>query len=437
MSVTLDQIKAALPEAGLHDGGWRYSPEPLTLTSQEQKFLDGLGHPLARFQRTCDELYRRSANGSIEPWLAELLDTGKPTWMVDVQREAGRLGQHPQVIRPDLLLTEDGMALTELDGVPGGIGTTAWLSSVYADAGFPILGGERGMIDGFSSVLEKDGVVVISEEAADYRREMEWLVARAGGNRQVVNAESFTPDERMVYRFFEWFDWESLPLFRRMAEDSVRGKLRLTSPCLPHLEDKLWLALLWTPALRNLWQDSMRGSHLKRLQQLVPFSWVVDPSPLPPQAALPRLDVHDWSEVKDFSQRDRQLVLKISGFHETAWGSRGVFIGHDLPKNEWAEHLQRAMDEFEQQPWVMQQYHETRLVEHPVFRDDGSVETLRGRVRLCPYYFTDASGHTSLGGCLATIAPADKKKIHGMRDAVLVPCTVDGSSHKNQLSAKA
>jgi len=27
-----------------------------------------------------------------------------------------------------------------------------------------------------------------------------------------------------------------------------------------------------------------------------------------------------------------------------------------------------------------------------------------------------------LGGCLATIVPADKKKIHGMRDGILVPC---------------
>lgn len=424
MKVTLDQIQAALPEGGLHEGGWRYSPEPLKLTTKEQQFLQNLGHPLARFQNACDEIYRRSAAGSIDPWIAELLDTGKPTWMVDVQREAGRRGQHPQVIRPDLLLTESGMSLTELDGVPGGIGTTAWLSSIYASAGFPLLGGDRGMIDGFNSVLEENGVVVISEEAADYRREMEWLVQQAGGGRHVVDAESFSPSNEMIYRFFEWFDWESLPLFRRLAEDSIRDKVRLTSPCLPHLEDKLWLALLWTPALRTLWNESLRGSHLNRLRQLIPFSWVVDPSPLPPQAALPRLNVHSWDEVKNFSQRERELVLKISGFHETAWGSRGVFIGHDLSKSEWSNQLQQAMDDFEQQPWVMQEYHETRIVEHPAFRDDGSIETLQGRVRLCPYYFTDSSGQTSLGGCLATIAPVDKKKIHGMRDAILVPCTV-------------
>jgi hypothetical protein len=50
---------------------------------------------------------------------------------------------------------------------------------------------------------------------------------------------------------------------------------------------------------------------------------------------------------------------------------------------------------------------------------------MTGRARLCPYFFTDDAGNTRFGGCLATIVPADKKKIHGMSDGVLVPCVVD------------
>lgn len=422
MSVSFEAIRSSLPEGGLFEGGWRFSPEPLVLTKAERRFLRGLGHPLARFQQACDEIYRRSASGSLPGWIAELLDTGKPTWLVEVQREAGRQGQAPRVIRPDLLLGENGFSLTELDAVPGGMGITAWLSRVYADAGHPVLGGREGMTDGFGDVLPEGGKVVISEEAADYRREMEWLVEAAGGRREVVAAEEFdAAAESDLYRFFEWFDWESLPLFRSLAEASISGGVRMNPPCLPHLEDKLWLALLWTPALKPLWREMLRGSHLDRVRELVPFSWVVDPSPLPPQAALPRLEVHSWDEVAEFSQKERQLVLKISGFHETAWGSRGVFIGHDLPAPEWRQRLGHALGEFSQQPWIMQEFRETRVVEHPVYRDDGSVEMMEARVRLCPYYFTDGEGTTSLGGCLATLAPVDKKKIHGMRDAVLLP----------------
>lgn len=424
MSLTLEQITAAMPEGGLFDGGWQYSPRPLKLTKAEARFLGSLGHPLAQFQQACDELYRRSAAGKMPGWIAETLDTGKPAWMVELQRSPGARDALPRVIRPDLILTEGGFALTELDSVPGGIGITAWLSRLYADAGFPVLGGRDGMVAGFSSVLADDGAILLSEESADYRREMEWLAREAGGGRTVESAEEYMPDGRALYRFFEWFDWESIPMARTLAEASVDG-LALTPPCKPHLEDKLWLALLWTPALKPVWEKALRGSHLTRVREIVPKSWVVDPAPLPPQAALPGLEVNSWEEVARFSQKERRLVLKISGFHESAWGSRGVHIGHDLSQAEWSQKVHAAMGDFGEQPWIMQEFREGRLVEHPVFREDGSTEMMKGRVRLCPYYFTDAQGHTSLAGALATLAPADKKKIHGMRDAVLLPCVVE------------
>ncbi|MGB6222549.1 hypothetical protein [Haloferula sp.] len=424
MSLELSQIHAALPKGGLYDGGWRYSPEPLTLSKGEMRFIKGLGHPLARFQRTCDAIYRRSASGSLPAWIAEILDTGKPTWMVDLQREAALGDVFPRIIRPDLLLGEKGFSLTELDAVPGGLGITAWLSQLYADAGYEVAGGARGMVEGFSSILDEGGRVLISEEATDYRREMEWLVAQAGGGREVSDAEAYQADEKALYRFFEWFDWMAIPMARSLAERSASDGLKLSPPCKPHLEDKIWLALLWTPALRAVWEEMMRGSHLDRIRDLVPFGWIVDPSPLPPQAALPKLDVNSWAEVANFSQKERELVLKISGFHETAWGSRGVFVGQDLSKDEWKTRLEAALEDFEQQPWMMQEFRETRVIEHPVFREDGTVEIMKGRVRLCPYYFTDDDGRTELGGCLATIVPADKKKIHGMKDGVLVPVVV-------------
>jgi len=426
MSLTLDQIRAALPEGGLFEGNWQYSPEPLKLTKAEGRFLQSLGHPLAQFQRACDDLYRRSAAGKMPRWIAEVLDTGKPAWMADLQRQPESRDAMPRVIRPDLILMDGGgFSLTELDSVPGGLGITAWLSRTYADAGFDVLGGRDGMLAGFSSVLPEDGAILIAEEAADYRRELEWLARESGGGRTVESAEEYQPDGRALYRFFEWFDWESIPEARRLAEKSAAGEILLSPPCKPHLEDKLWLALLWTPALKPVWEKALRGSHLSRVRDIVPHGWVVDPSPLPPQAALPVLGVNSWAEVAAFSQKQRRLVLKISGFHETAWGSRGVHVGHDISQAEWSERVRIAMDDFDQQPWIMQSFSEGRLIEHPVYREDGSVYQMKGRVRLCPYYFTDDQGHTSLAGALATLAPADKKKIHGMRDAVLLPCVME------------
>lgn len=423
MKLGLSELCGALPEGGLFGGGaWRWSPEPLPLSDTEVRAMMSLGHSLARFQQTCDALYRRSAAGKLPVWLAELLDRGKPDWLVSMQREPSTADHFPRVIRPDLILTETGFAMSELDSVPGGIGVAAWLAKVYSAAGFDILGGPDGMLDGFRSLMPDGGTVLVSEEAADYRPEMQWLTDMLGPEWNVTEAESYQPDGCNLYRFFELFDWRSIPSVRKLAEGAVSGDIQITPPFKPHLEDKLWLALLWSPALRKVWERSLRGNHLKRLQEVVPYGWVLDPAPLPPHASLPRLDAHSWDDVAAFSQKERQLVLKVSGFHETAWGSRGVFIGHDMPTHEWAERIRHGLAQSAGQPWILQKFREGRLVTHPVFCDDGSVEMMRGRVRLCPYFFTDAAGETRFGGCLATIVPTDKKKIHGMSDGVLVPC---------------
>jgi hypothetical protein len=46
-----------------------------------------------------------------------------------------------------------------------------------------------------------------------------------------------------------------------------------------------------------------------------------------------------------------------------------------------------------------------------------------GRLRLCPYFFVVGS-EVRLAGALATFCPPDKKIIHGMQDAVLLPCRI-------------
>jgi hypothetical protein len=427
--VSLTDLKNALPKGGLFGGGsWRWSPEPLSLSASEAKEIIAMGHPLAKFQQVCDQLYRRSAQGKIAPWLSELLDEGKPSWLVDVQRLSGNMAeQFPRVIRPDLILGKGRFAVTELDSVPGGIGISAWLSQVYSQAGYEVLGGANGMLEGFRSLLPDGGDVLVSEEAKEYLPEMKWLTQQLGAEWQTASAEEYQEKGRDLYRFFELFDWESLSYSRRFAEASARGELNITPPFKAHLEEKLWLALFWSPALKKIWEQALRGSHLRRMRELIPFGWVLDSETLPPHAALPKINVHSWDEVANFSQKERQLVLKISGFHETAWGSRGVYVGHDLSAVEWKSRMAEALAQSAEQPWVMQEFHEGRRFEHPVYDKAGNIEMLDVRARLCPYFFIDSASKTSFGGCLATLVPADKKKIHGMSDGILVPCVIEES----------
>src|ERR1700678_1859162 len=182
-------VRDHLPAEGLFaEKTWRIAPRPFGLDAADVELLEKLGIVLHHFNTACNLLYRQSAAGKAHPWVASLLDAGKPPELIALSRHDKVKGQVAAVIRPDLILTEDGFAMSELDSVPGGIGLTAWLQETYSALGETVLGGADGMRTGFESILN-GGEVLISEESAGYRPEMEWLL----GAERVRSVENYTP----------------------------------------------------------------------------------------------------------------------------------------------------------------------------------------------------------------------------------------------------
>jgi hypothetical protein len=138
--------------------------------------------------------------------------------------------------------------------------------------------------------------------------------------------------------------------------------------------------------------------------------------------------LNDWRDLANASQKERDLIIKISGFHETAWGARSVVLGSDCSREEWQQGVDQALQLAPTNLHVLQEYRKPKKVSHPVY---GKAEAglpsaalaKEGRLRLCPYYFV-VGGQARLSGALATFCPPDKKIIHGMVDAALLPCRV-------------
>jgi hypothetical protein len=205
---------------------------------------------------------------------------------------------------------------------------------------------------------------------------------------------------------------------------NAEGRISITPPIKPYLEEKMWFALFWMQPLREFWRRELGEKYFVKLQEVIPYSWLLDPTSLPQHAVIPRLEIHDWREAAKFSQKDRDLLLKVSGFSPLGWGSRGIALGADLPHAEWEKRINHALETFESSPTIMQRFHKGSLFGHRYWDPDSNeLKTMKGRVRLCPYYFVEPD-HVKLRGALATIAPADKKFLHGMRDAILVPSKV-------------
>jgi hypothetical protein len=456
----LETIRAAFPKEGLFaEKDWLLSPDAFPIEKKFVNELEQLGHRLFVFQRACNQLYQLSIKGKQPAWVARYLDAGKPKELIEFSRRKEIREDLPRVIRPDLILTETGYIIAEIDSVPGGIGLTGWLNQTYSRFDSQIIVGPNGMLDGFRTVLPNGGDIVISQEAATYRPEMEWVAARLnqmsldagssmptvaaigdsgpvrnfnqagitdpGYSWRVAAAENYKPQNgRAVYRFFELFDLPNIPGIENTLRANAEGRITITPPIKPYLEEKMWFALFWMQPLREFWRRELGDKYFIKLQEVIPYSWLLDPTPLPQHAVIPHLEINDWREAAKFSQKDRDLLLKVSGFSPLGWGSRGVALGADLPHAEWEKRINHALETFESSPTIMQRFHKGGLFEHRYW-DPASKElkTMKGRVRLCPYFFVEPD-RVQLRGALATIAPANKKFVHGMSDAVLVPSKI-------------
>ncbi|TAG32282.1 MAG: hypothetical protein EAZ36_02635, partial [Verrucomicrobia bacterium] len=284
------------------------------------------------------------------------------------------------------------------------------------------------------------------EESATYRPEMEWLATQFQllgkrvfcldtdeifplGNALCFDVEGNPEKIDIIYRFFELWDLECIPTAHYFFESWAAGEVAITPPMRAFQEEKLGLALFHHHLLQDFWAEALSAKTRERLRALIPASWVVDPVPLPPGATLVGPEVGgraltDWRGLADASKKERELILKISGFHETAWGARSVAYGADCSREEWQSAIDIALADAPVNLHLLQTYRKPRRVQHalyPVAGGEAGVE--HGRLRLCPYFFVKGD-KAELSGALATFCPPDKKIIHGMQDAALLPCIV-------------
>ncbi len=435
---------------------WRIGTEPFMLEQDQLAFFRALGPQLLKFYRALNRLYIDSSRGTQPAWVAAYLDKGKPEWLVSFSRMKRFRDHLPAVIRPDVIPTQDGMVITELDSVPGGIGLTGALSRAYNDSlphPVQIVGGRDGMIEGFTAMLQDQKgqaegalVIVVSEEARDYRPEMKWMAEELSARgldaycvepRQVRFTEEklfvMTEDREipvaLIYRFYELFDIPNIPKAELIQYGVKKGLVSVTPPYKPALEEKSAFALLHHPLLHQYWQTALGEDVFVHLTTIMPRTWILDPTPVPPSAVIPGLSIGgratmNWSDLASATQKERHFVIKPSGFSELAWGSRGVSIGHDLPQNEWAAAIDSALRSYTKTPYVLQEFHKGRQYQFDYFEPETEeLHSMSGRARLSPFYFITGD-QAELAGILATVCPSDKKVIHGMKDAMMLPCVI-------------
>lgn len=443
------------PDAGdIQSAAWRLSPEPFPLAPATVSSLQSLGADLLKFNRAVNRLYFMSVRGTAPDFFHQYLDLGKPEHIIRLERQNRFKGDVPGVIRPDIILTEDGMIASELDSIPGGMGFVGAMGETYCELGFDQVGEFDGIVRGFARMAQSLSgkeqpsiAIVVSTESADYMGEMAWLAdaLRRSGLAEAVALhpeDVYFTEEALVmdaptgrrtvdvlYRNFELFDLLNVPKQELMLYAARHKRVTITPPAKAFLEEKLAFALLHNNVLYHLWRQELGAQTFERLLRVFPQTWVLDPRLLPPQAVIADLlvdgrPVRSWQELYGLSKSERQFVVKPSGFSPLAWGSRGVYIANDLTRDEWMAVIDGGLATFDTSPQILQRYHKARRVRSQYLDIANNViKDMDGRVRLCPYYFVSGD-EALLSGVLATVVPADKRLIHGMTEAIMMPCTL-------------
>jgi hypothetical protein len=362
-------IRDAIPSEDFFPGGRTplLTPEPFPLSRAQAAELERLSHRLLLFRQALFRIHRRSARGKLPPWIAAHLDAGtlEPAAVAPGLERAAV----PGILCPELVLTENGWSLAALDPPARHLGLAAWLAETYALHGAQPIAGDP---DGIPKALRAAGLGVPGG-ADDDDPPLAWL---RGKVEALEGPAPAAPSWRM-----------------------------------PSFDDRIPFALVHLRALRDVWRRELRDSQFTRLQQVVPYTWILDPSPLPPQAVIPRLELHSMRAVAALPREARAHLLLRS--------DDGVILaGRDASDDRWRDAVNGALDEAAARPCacVLQESAAPKSVAHPVWDPAaGSARALETRVRLQPFYVTQDGVSATLAAVLAILATEDGP-------AIFAPC---------------
>lgn len=385
---------------------FRVSPEPFELVPGEREEILRIGSDVAQFIDAANELYHTDEQ------VHATLNTGKPE-VFCVDRPTQYL-----FIRPDLIITEHGFTICEVETSPFGLGLSHLLTQGYAQEGFEVMVGPDALPAHVQDHAPMEGTIVYSDKTAQYSGQLTFLADTVfGGEGRHWTAEHTadvvtdgTP-ETDEYRGFYLAEYLKDPSVRALVDRNLHNPATSLFPSLtPHLEEKAILALLWDKRLDRYLKSQLGTSTVRHLRDVVPPTWIVG------QEEHFLLGLPDGiarsSDLANLSASKRTMVLKSSGFSTNSSWAEGVTFLEKQSREKARTVLQQA-EQDRDVLYVVQQFR--KGVKRPIrYEVNGHTEDMYGRVRITPY-FSMPDG--KLLSVKATIRE-NSDLIHGSSDSV-------------------
>lgn len=375
---------------------FRVSPKPLFLSSEQQAEIYRIGVDVVDFVAASDSLYKESDE------VRDLLNRGKPEIFCDSYRPTNYL-----FVRPDLIVTDSGFTVCEIETSPFGLGLAHLLNYGYQQAGFETMVDSSTLPNYVQGVTPPTGEIIYSKKTGAYSGQLTYLADTVFARDWKAHSIDTHDPASQLYRAFYLSEYTDDPQVRALL-DSVSDKDVLPS-LTPYIEEKAVLALLWDKRWEGFYRKSLGNATFQHLRSVIPPSWIVGEevhfAPGMPDGVQHSVDLATLAKSK------RAFVLKTSGFHpKSSWGEGVTFL--HKKSGTAVDSLLRGLSDEPNTINIVQEF--TKPSDNPMeFTEHGEVKTMNAKLRITPYFSMEGK----LIGIKAT-GRQGTEYIHGTTDSI-------------------
>ena len=354
-----------------NDIPFRVSPKPFKLTAKQTRELNEIGHLVCAYMDAVIELYNNNED------VRKILDKGKP----DIYLK----GQMPRYLflRPDLMLTNNGFSICEIETSPFGLALAEILNRAYGNKNFNTIVDENKLKSYISSEVSQDGIIAYSDKTKAFGGQMQYLADQifSDGKKKwiskIVDGEDIASKE--IYRAFYLSEYLNDKNIARILQIDNMHTPTLT----PQVEEKAVLSFIWDKRFVEFFRGRVGQADFEHLRTIIPPTWILGGEGNfdlgMPNGASNSLDIADLEKSK------RKYVLKQSGFSSGSSWAEGVSFLHKLSKKSVREKLEAAIKD-DTHLYVLQEFREGKhqMMEYVEANDE--ISKIKAKIRITPYY---------------------------------------------------
>ena len=363
------------------------------LPEQLSENIERYGKAISSYYKACDILFKSLPKH--HKW-RNILSSGKPEWLLNsAEEERERESISHVFLRPDFILTEDGLVTTEIETSPFGLALSYFLNKAYSEQGCDVVVDPDVLMKTFiDEVLEGDPVgkslcFVLTPHIQKYIGQFEYLgreLLNFGINATVVKPEDLFLNDSgeitfnglkvdCIYRCFYLHEAQKDPHLQALIE----SKTKVVPGTKSHLEEKSMMGMIWDDELTPYFQEQLSADVFEDLRKIIPKTYILNGTP--PED----LEINTWEDISKISRRKRNFILKISGFSDQGSWAKGVTFLNRLSQVDCERAISEALESDEN--FVIQEFKKGKKFNQEYYDfNSNSFINMIGKVRFTPYF---------------------------------------------------